>query len=335
MRISPSSHDGEIRIAGVTVIASCCDSRMAYRSQTDPAAIRRLSERQHGAFSRAQAIGEGMHPSMIERRVRSGEWVRLDYGVYRFAGTPASWRQRLMAACLAGPAFASHRSAAALLGFVDCEEETIEVTALRHRRRHVGDVIWHESYRLDSSELTEVDGIPLTRPLRTVLDMGIVCSADRLEELLDDGLRRGWFATPNVWRRWDRLGGDLRPGGRVVRAVLERKAAGERPLGSILETRFRQVLRRAGLPDPVSQYEIYDGEEFVARVDFAYPAFGVAIEVDGEERHAGRSPRKRDVQRDRRLSALGFHPLRFYWDEIANSPETVVRDIAAALPRPA
>jgi len=230
---------------------------------------------------------------------------------------------------------ASHRSAAALWNFVDCEEELVEVTALRHRRRRSTDVVWHESQRLDTTDVTELDRIPVTRPLRTVLDLGVVLDLNRLEELLDDGLRRGWFSTMNVWRRWEELGGECRPGGRVVRAVLERKAAGERPVGSILETRFRQVLRHAGLPEPAVQFEVHERGKLIGRVDFAYPEHGIVIEVDGEERHTGRSPRKRDVRRDRRLSALGLHPLRFYWDEVHNDPDTVVRDIRDALRRSA
>lgn len=275
-----------------------------------------------------------MHPRSINRRVYSGEWEAVDHGVYRVAGTPPSWRQRLMAACLAGPAVASHRSAAALWGFVDCEDDIVEVTALRHRRRHQNDVVWHESYRLDAAELTELEDVPITRPLRTFLDLAVVFAADRLEELLDDGLQRGWFSTAAVSQRWEQLGGVLRPGGRVVRAVLERKAAGERPAGSILETRFRQLLRRAGLPDPVPQYEVYDGDDFVGRVDFAYPDFGVVIEVDGEERHTGRSPRKRDARRDRRLVRRGFRVLRFHWDDVHNDPEAVAADIRDVARRP-
>ncbi|HEY3096691.1 MAG TPA: DUF559 domain-containing protein [Acidimicrobiia bacterium] len=236
-----------------------------------------------------------------------------------------------MAACLAGPAVASHRAAAALWGFVDSEEDLVEVTALRHRRRHSSDVVWHESQHLDAREVTEIDRIPLTRPLRTVLDLGVVFDGDRLEELFEDGLRRGWFSTKGVWRRWEQLGGVLRPGGRVVRAVLERKSAGERPAGSILETRFRQLLRRAGLPSPVSQYEVYDGDEFIARVDFAYPELGVVIEVDGEERHAGRSSRKFDAQRERRLVVLRLRVLRFHWDDVHKNPEAVARDVRAVL----
>jgi len=332
MRISGTLGVLEIRIAnGFTVVPTWFDARMNHGR----ARVAQLSAQQHGVFTRTQAIWAGIHVRAINRRVTAGEWVPVDHGVYRVAGTPPSWRQRLNAACLAGPAAASHRSAAALWGFVDCHEDVIEVTALRHRRRHNSDVVWHESRHLDDRDLTEIDGIPITRPLRTVLDVGLVYGMDRVEELLDDGLRRGWFSTRNVWRRWEQLGGDLRPGGRVVREVLERKAAGERPVGSILETRFRQLVRRAGLPDPVSQYEICDGGEFIARVDFAYPEFGIVIEVDGEERHSGRSPRKRDVKRDRQFSALGLHPLRFYWDEIHRTPQAVAGDIATAMRRSA
>jgi hypothetical protein len=274
-----------------------------------------------------------MHHNAVDRRVSAGEWEAVDHAVYRVAGTPPSWRQRLMAACLAGPAVASHRSAAALWGFVDCHELIVELTALRHRRRHCSDVVWHESRLLDPSDITELDGIPLTRPLRTLLDLGVVVQVDRLEELLDDGLRRGWFSVATVSQRWEEVGGLLRPGGRVVRAVLDRKESGERPVGSILETRFRQLLVGAGLPKPVSQYEVYDGAQFVARVDFAYPDLGVVIEVDGEERHAGRSPRKHDARRDRRLIALGFSPLRFYWDDVRSNPEAVVSDVRDAIRR--
>jgi hypothetical protein len=305
------------------------------RPQVVRETIAGVSKRQHGVFSRTQAIEAGMHPDAIFRRVKSGQWEAVDYAVYRVTGTPPTWRQRLMAACLAGPAVASHRSAAALLGFVACREDVAEVTALRHRRRHRDDVIWHESRRLDPSHVTEIECIPVTRALRTVLDLGALLDADRLEELLDDGLRRGWFSTTAVWQRWEEMGGDLRPGGRLVRAVLDRKLSGERPVGSVLETRFRQLLRRTGLPDAVAQYEVYDGGEFVARVDFAYPEHGVVIEVDGEERHAGRSPRKRDARRDRRLSALGFRPLRFHWDDVHKSPEAVARDIEDVIRRPA
>jgi Protein of unknown function (DUF559) len=131
------------------------------------------------------------------------------------------------------------------------------------------------------------------------------------------------------------MGGPRRCGGRVVQSMLERKLAGQRPAGSILETHFRQLLRRGGLPEPLSQYEIHDGEELVARVDFAYPELGVVIEVDGEERHTGRSARKHDARRERRIVGLGLRLLRFHWDDIHTSPDAVLRDVARVFRRPA
>jgi Protein of unknown function (DUF559) len=240
-----------------------------------------------------------------------------------------------MAACLAGPAVASHRSSAALWHFVDCSETVVDVTALRHRRRHSVGVVWHESRHLGPADVTELDGIPVTRPLRTLLDLGLVVGADRLEELLDDGMRRGWFSLTAVWRQWEQLGGLRRPGADVVMSVLERKVAGQRPPGSILETRFLQVLRRAGLRSPVPQYEINDDGDFVARVDFAYPELAVVIELDGEERHSGRSSRMHDARRERRLVALGFRVLRFHWEDVNSNPDAVVRDITNLIRRPA
>jgi hypothetical protein len=299
------------------------------------ARIAALATRQYGVFSRAQAVQAGMHPRTIDRRVDRGAWEPVDHAVYRVAGTPPSWRQQLMAACLAGPAVASHRSAAALWGFVDCGETVAEVTALRHRRRHRGGVVWHESRHLDPRDVTELEGIPVTRPLRTLLDLGLVVDADRLEELLDDGMRRGWFSHTEVWRRWEELGGLRRPGAAVVLSVLERKLAGQRPPGSILETRFTQLLRRTGLPPPVPQYAVHDDGEFVARVDFAYPELAVVIELDGEERHSSRSSRKHDARRERRLVALGFRVLRFHWEDVHNNPDAVVRDIISLIRRPA
>jgi hypothetical protein len=298
-------------------------------------AIARLAAAQHGVFSRKQAIEAGFHPSAIDRRVNTRAWEPVDRAVYRVTGTPPGWRQRLMAACLAGPAIASHRSAAALLGFVDCDRDLIEVTALRHRRRRSSEVVWHESCHFETRDLTVVDGITTTRPLRTVLDLGVVVGVNRLEELFDDGLRRGWYSTHAVWTRWEELGGVLRPGGLVLEAVLERKTAGTRPVGSLLESRFLQLVSQAGLRHPVAQYEVHDGDELVARVDFAYPELKLAIELDGEERHAGRSPRKSDARRERRLVRLGYRVLRFHWDDIRRTPGDVAREIADFVPRSA
>jgi very-short-patch-repair endonuclease len=285
-----------------------------------------ILERQHGAISRQQAREQGFTDRMIDWRVNRGRWEPVDFGVYRVAGDPETRWQRLMAACLAGPAVASHRAAGILWNVPSMPEEIVEVTALRHRRRRASDVIWHESYHLADRDVTEIEGIPVTRPVRTFLDLGAVLSAAVLEEVLDDGRRRNLLDIPAIWRRLEQLG-DLRPGAMRVRRVLESRVAGDRPSESVLETRFRQLLRNADLPIPTAQFEIRVGSGSIARVDFAYPELSLAIELDGAAYHSSERAKRRDRSRENELVALGWRVLRFTWEDVRDRPTAVVSDL--------
>jgi very-short-patch-repair endonuclease len=233
-----------------------------------------------------------------------------------------------MAACLLGPAVASHRSAAILWDFPGMPADIVEVTALRHQRRRACDVIWHESYHLTDRDVTEIDGIPVTRPVRTFLDLGVVLPADSLEQILDDGRRRKMLEIAPIWRRLEELG-DLRPGTKRVRGVLACQVTGNRPAESVLETRFRQLVRGAGLPMPTPQFEV-SANGFRARVDFAYPHLRLAIELDGAAHHSGRSAHRRDRDRENQLVALGWRVLRFTWDDVSERPDVVIRCVQGA-----
>lgn len=292
--------------------------------------LAKASDSQHGAFTRAQFVEAGFTEDQLRYRIRTGEIVPIDELVYRQVGTPPSWTQRLMAACLAGPAVASHRSAGRLWDFPGMPEATVEVTALRHRRRRVGDVIWHESYHLSEWDVTEIDGIPCTRPVRTFLDLGVVLSADELETVLNEGMRRRLLSVSAIARRLEQLG-PLRRGTAVVRAVLDRHVPGRRAPESVLETRFLQLVRSAGLAEPIAQFEVCVGHGSGARLDFAYPKCNVAIELDGAAYHSGDIAQQRDRRRDNELGALGWRVLRFDWDDVTRRSEYVVSLIKASL----
>lgn len=51
--------------------------------------------------------------------------------------------------------------------------------------------------------------------------------------------------------------------------------------GSPQETRLRLLLQTSGLPIPIAQYRVISGGRSVARVDFAWPEYRVALEYDG------------------------------------------------------
>ena len=91
----------------------------------------RLARSQHGAWSRRQAFDAGASESLIDRRLRSGAWLRLDAGVYGSPAAPPTWHRSVIAAVLAEPwAVASHRSAAVLHGLEGFRPGRPEVTIL-------------------------------------------------------------------------------------------------------------------------------------------------------------------------------------------------------------
>ena len=288
---------------------------------------------QHGAFTRRQAVLSGFTRNEVDGKVRRREWIAIDHGVYRAAETPVSWRQRVMAACLAGPAVASHRSAAALWGFPDFVFELVEVTSLRHRRRKSPEVVWHESVRLDQRETTEIDGIPTTGATRTIIDLGSVLHFDDLLKAIDDALRRNLTSTSRISNQLEQWGPQRRGIGTVRRAVALRNGL---PVPeSVLESEFDALIRRYGLPQPSRQWVIRDDHgDAIARVDFAYPVARIAIEIDGLRWHGALPDRERDDRRQNAIVSLRWTVLRFTARDIRGRPEWIRATILTALAHP-
>ncbi len=77
-----------------------------------PPPLDSLAQAQYGLLTRAQILGV-LSRSQLHRRLRAGLLVPVGRGVYRLAGSPVTWRQRALAACLAigDPVAVSHRAA--------------------------------------------------------------------------------------------------------------------------------------------------------------------------------------------------------------------------------
>ena len=296
------------------------------------ARVSRLASSQYGVFSRAQAIGNGGTKSAIRRRVEAGRWQQLTPGVYRVAGSPSSWRQKLLAECMAwgDEAVASHCSAAALWMLAGFERVTvIEITVARTRSRRNSRHVVHWLSPLTAAETTILEAIPVTTPTRTIIDIASVSSRETLEIALDDALRRRITSIPRLqWQLKESARG--RPGIVILRSLIDARSGSAAIPQSVFETRVLRILKGTGLPKPELQYHIREGPKVVAIVDFAFPTLRLAIEADGYRWHSGRLRWEHDLARRNALTSMGWRVLHITWSALFDRPESVIRTIEQA-----
>ena len=66
--------------------------------------LARLASKQHGLFTREQALEAGLTKWAIYRRLGAGEWISVQPRVFRFRHAAYSWHQAVRAATLSlGP----------------------------------------------------------------------------------------------------------------------------------------------------------------------------------------------------------------------------------------
>ncbi len=142
----------------------------------DHRALAGLAARQYGAFSSQQAAHCGFSRYALHRAQKDGRLVVVQTGVYAEAGGPASWERSLLAACLAAGegAVVSHRAAARLWALSDMVADLVEITVPRPRSPRPARTVLHRSTDLVGAHTTRRRGLPVTNPLRTMVDLGAV-----------------------------------------------------------------------------------------------------------------------------------------------------------------
>jgi very-short-patch-repair endonuclease len=280
-----------------------------------------LAARQHGVVSRAQLAALGLSDPAISKRVQAGRLHRLHRGVYAVGHTRLTREGRFMAAVLAcAPgAVLSHGSAALHWGLPWRETQRIDVTVPtpggRGRRRLV---IVHRA-RLEPGERTTKDGIPVTSPSRTLVDLADYGRSRPVERALDEAA----YLRLDVSALKPRHG---RRGSGVVADLLARHDAGTTRTRSDMEEIFLALCRDHGLPEPQVNTEI-EGYE----ADFAWPPQRLIIETDGHGAHGTRAAFERDRLRDAELVAAGWRVVRITYGRLLAQPQAVAAQLSRLL----
>lgn len=286
--------------------------------------------RSHGVISRSEALGEGLSARAVDRKLASGEWIRLLPQVYAIRGSSATFMRWVVAAYKwAGDgALISHSTSGRLLGLDALQSSGIELSTPRRLRSNR--VVVHQRKTLDLPS-SRVDIVRVTAVEQTLLDVARSLSRDELELAFDSALRLGLTRFDRIKRFFDTFAGGGVPGTTALSEILRLREPCPRPHHSILEVGFRQLTRNQELPGAVSQFPVELPTGVTVHLDFAYPDEKLAIEVDSVRWHSGLRAIRWDNERQNLLVALGWRVLRFEWNDVVHKPAMVAAQIMEAL----
>lgn len=267
-----------------------------------------------------------MTPEAIRHRLRTGRLRPVMRGVYSVGRPELSERGRWMATVLAsGPgALLSHRSAAQLwgiLGHHDSRRRTssaVDVVVARPTTGGRPGVRLHRRVGLRDCECCEVDGIPVTDPVSTLVDIAPGLSEPELERAVNEACQRG-LVDPDGLRAALRTF-PKRSGVGRLRRLLDRDDFAV--TDKHLEQRFLPIALAAGLPVPETQV-LVNGH----RVDFFWRSLGLVVEADSLRYHRTAAKQTVDQRRDQAHTAAGLTPLRFTHRQVFYEPDYVRRTL--------
>lgn len=135
-------------------------------------ALEAIAFRQSGYFTAAQALECGYSYQAQKHHADSGNWVRVDRGIYRLPHWPAETEDAYVRWALwgKGRAVLSHESALAVHGLSDVNPRHIHMTVGRDFHAVDDAVILHVA-DLEASDVESRGAWALTTPTRTIIDV--------------------------------------------------------------------------------------------------------------------------------------------------------------------
>ncbi|WCO65104.1 DUF559 domain-containing protein [Iamia majanohamensis] len=298
-------------------------------------AIAERARSQLGLVTRPQLQAMGLSHAAIENLEVVHRLEQTGHHVFRIAGVPTSFEQRVLAACLDTDGVASHRTAARLHRLHGWSTSGLVEVSVERRRHHAGHPLGvvHTSTNLPPDDVVHVGPIPCTGVARTFLGLAALAPevpVDRIRSSLDAAARDGLVSDAWLWWRLERLRCRGRNGVSVMEEVLRRREH-LGPTESWLEHRFLELLEADGLPLPVVQRRIRRRGSFVARVDARWDDRAVVVELDGHASHSTREQLDRDQRRRNELTLAGDTVLVFTYDHVVRDPADILRTVRGAL----
>jgi len=289
--------------------------------------IERIAAKQRGVVTRAQLLERGVTRHVVDGRVRAGRLHLLHRGVYRVGPVEAPYTRELagILACGKG-AVVSHRNAGWLWKLIPDpgDARPVDLTVPHGWPARRPGIRLHRA-SLQPDEVTQLDGIPLTTPVRTLVDIATVLPTREVENALAQAERLNLLDRRDLLARLAKQ--TRKPGTPLLRMLLARET-GPAFARSEAEERLLVLIRKAQLPAPETNVRVGSYE-----VDFYWRRERVVVEVDGHAFHSTKRAFENDRRRDSSLAASGIRVMRVTWNQLTSEPEAMLVRLGQALVR--
>lgn len=289
-----------------------------------------IARGQHGAFLFEQARQVGVPAHVLRGWISSGLLDRFGTRTLRSAIDPPT--EADLAAShlldLKPVAWLSSHTAASMHHFDTFGPLAVPFHILLERgdfaERH--DLVVHTTTDRPLGDRVFVDGLPITNPVRTIIDLSRTEPPKRLTAVIDGALRDRLITEETLLTRIAEFRCQGRYGIPKLLAVIEGSEA-SRGGHSWLERRYLELAASVGLPPPETQRHLGRVDGRLIRVDCYYPDIDLVVELLGYRWHRSKAQIARDAARVNRLTLDGRLVLQFTYEQVTLAPRAVAESV--------
>jgi very-short-patch-repair endonuclease len=288
-------------------------------------AASRIAATQKTLLTTEQLSACGLGDDAISYRVKAGR-MHLEFrGVYSWGCGQLPPLARELAALLAcgERSFISHRSAAFVWGMRKTPPAEVEVSVVGREAKSRAGIRVHRIRAIDKREVRREQGLWVSSPARTVLEVAAAGTGDELVEVIDAGLAARRFKPRDLHVVLERN----RPCRGAARLA---EVLGDETAMAISRSRAEKALLRlirdARLPVPETNVPFGQLE-----ADFVWRSERLIVELDSVTYHSGPGVFQRDREKDLVFRDAGFDVLRFTRWHVIHEPAMVLARLVRAL----
>jgi very-short-patch-repair endonuclease len=286
-----------------------------------------MAAEQHGVVSTRQLRSCGLDSKAVNRRVRDGRLHPVHRGVYAVGHPALTLTGRFVAAVHAcgNAASLSHFACGAYWEFMRWEDRLIDVTVLGTTTRRIAGLRVHRARSMDERDALRRDGMRVTSPARTLLDLAAVLPPKALRRAARQAQAELRVNTRQLAEILERANGHR--GVPVLRAIID---DGPTPTRSDLEDDLLDLLDRAKIERPEVNAPLHVGGRSITP-DYLWRERRIAIEADSRRWHDDPLTHGNDTDKQAILEANDYRVLRITDRQIDNHPQQTLARIRAAL----